>query len=81
MYTNVVFHISCLNRSFMNPCEPFRIPDYLYDQVEEFEALFNVSSSSSYQRILDNYPDPTCENLYEYVAISIFNMFLFIKQK
>ncbi|XP_060090251.1 E3 ubiquitin-protein ligase TTC3 [Heteronotia binoei] len=54
--------------SFMNPCEPFRIPDYLYDQVEEFEALFNVSSSSSYQRMLDNYPDTTCENLYDYFS-------------
>ncbi|XP_054829131.1 E3 ubiquitin-protein ligase TTC3 [Eublepharis macularius] len=52
--------------SFMNPSEPFRIPDYLYDQVEEFEALFNVSSGSSYHRMLDNYPDPTCENLYDY---------------
>ncbi|XP_048351643.1 E3 ubiquitin-protein ligase TTC3 isoform X2 [Sphaerodactylus townsendi] len=51
--------------SFMNPCEPFRIPDDLYDQVEEFEALFSVSSSSSYQRMLDNYPDSTCENLYD----------------
>ncbi|KAL8190532.1 UNVERIFIED_CONTAM: hypothetical protein K2H54_055395 [Gekko kuhli] len=54
--------------SFMNPCEPFRIPDYLYDQVEEFEALFSVTSSSSYQRMLDNYPDPTCENLYDYFS-------------
>nr|XP_056714474.1 E3 ubiquitin-protein ligase TTC3 [Euleptes europaea] len=54
--------------SFMNPCEPFRIPDYLYDQVEEFEALFNVSSSSNYQRMLDNYPNPTCENLYDYFS-------------
>lgn len=59
----------------MNPSEPFRVPDYLSDQVEEFETLFNVSSSSSYQRILDNYPDPTCENLYEYVTISSFNNF------
>ncbi|XP_066477268.1 E3 ubiquitin-protein ligase TTC3 isoform X2 [Tiliqua scincoides] len=54
--------------SFMNPYEPFRIPDGLYDQVEMFEALYDVSSSSSYQRILDNYPDPTCENLYDYFA-------------
>ncbi|XP_077198783.1 E3 ubiquitin-protein ligase TTC3 [Paroedura picta] len=54
--------------SYMNPCEPFRIPDYLYDQVGEFEAFFNVSSSSGYQRMLDNYPDPTCENLYDYFS-------------
>ncbi|KAJ6662441.1 hypothetical protein lerEdw1_011854 [Lerista edwardsae] len=54
--------------SFLNPSEPFRIPDGLYDQVEMFEALYNVSSRSSYQRILDNYPDPTCENLYDYFA-------------
>lgn len=67
--------ISCLfNRSFMDPSEPFRIPDDICDQVAEFEALYNnnTSSSSTYQRTLDNYPDPTYESLYEYVAISTF---------
>ncbi|XP_042315992.1 E3 ubiquitin-protein ligase TTC3 isoform X2 [Sceloporus undulatus] len=55
--------------SFMNSHEPFRIPDSLHEQVEIFEALNNnVSSSSSYQRILDNYPNPTCESLYDYFS-------------
>ncbi|XP_067401360.1 E3 ubiquitin-protein ligase TTC3 isoform X2 [Emydura macquarii macquarii] len=56
-------------RSFMNPGEPFIIPEYLRDQVEEFEALYdNVSDSNSYQRLLDNNPDPTCESLYDYFS-------------
>ncbi|KAM9173360.1 E3 ubiquitin-protein ligase TTC3 isoform 2-T4 [Pangshura tecta] len=55
--------------SFMNPGEPFIIPEYLRDQVEEFEALYdNVSDTNDYQRLLDNNPDPTCENLYDYFA-------------
>ncbi|XP_075767908.1 E3 ubiquitin-protein ligase TTC3 isoform X1 [Pelodiscus sinensis] len=55
--------------SFMNPGEPFIIPEYLRDQVEEFEALFdNVSDSNNYQRLLDNNPDPTCESLYYYFS-------------
>ncbi|XP_044298146.1 E3 ubiquitin-protein ligase TTC3 isoform X3 [Varanus komodoensis] len=56
-------------RSFMNLHEPFRIPDGLHEQVEIFEALYNnASSSSDYQSILDNYPDPTCESLYDYFS-------------
>ncbi|EMP27852.1 E3 ubiquitin-protein ligase TTC3 [Chelonia mydas] len=56
-------------RSFMNPGEPFIVPEYLRDQVEEFEALYdNVSDSNNYQRLLDNNPDPTCESLYEYFS-------------
>ncbi|XP_013911713.1 PREDICTED: E3 ubiquitin-protein ligase TTC3 isoform X2 [Thamnophis sirtalis] len=55
--------------SFMNPHEPFRIPDDLQEQVMMFEALYNTASSNnSYQRILDNYPDPTCESLYDYFS-------------
>ncbi|XP_062833223.1 E3 ubiquitin-protein ligase TTC3 isoform X3 [Anolis carolinensis] len=54
---------------YMNSHEPFRIPDSLHDQVEIFESLYNNGpSSSSYQRILDNYPDPTCESLYDYFS-------------
>ncbi|CAI5772569.1 E3 ubiquitin-protein ligase TTC3 isoform X1 [Podarcis lilfordi] len=54
---------------FMNPRDPFRIPDGLNEQVAIFEALYNnFSSGSSYQRILDNYPDPTCESLYDYFS-------------
>ncbi|XP_070800411.1 E3 ubiquitin-protein ligase TTC3 isoform X2 [Pituophis catenifer annectens] len=55
--------------SFMNPHEPFRIPDDLHEQVMIFEALYNTASSNnSYQTILDNYPDPTCESLYDYFS-------------
>ncbi|KAM3837204.1 E3 ubiquitin-protein ligase TTC3 isoform 3-T3 [Vipera latastei] len=55
--------------SFMNPHEPFRIPDDLHEQVMIFEALYNTASSNNgYQRILDNYPDPTCESLYDYFS-------------
>ncbi|XP_060626325.2 E3 ubiquitin-protein ligase TTC3 [Anolis sagrei] len=54
---------------YMNSHEPFRIPDSLHDQVEIFESLYNNGpSSSSYQRILDNYPDPSRESLYEYFS-------------
>ncbi|NXA51181.1 TTC3 ligase, partial [Nothocercus julius] len=49
---------------FMNPYEPFVIPDYL--QMEDFEALCEVSNSNSYQSLLDNNLDPTCESLYDY---------------
>ncbi|KAM6448322.1 E3 ubiquitin-protein ligase TTC3 isoform 2-T4 [Liasis olivaceus] len=55
--------------SFMNPHEPFRIPDGLHEQVMIFEALYNTASSNnSYQRFLDHYPDPTCESLYDYFS-------------
>ncbi|KAF7251067.1 E3 ubiquitin-protein ligase TTC3, partial [Varanus komodoensis] len=67
----------------MNLHEPFRIPDGLHEQVEIFEALYNnASSSSDYQSILDNYPDPTCESFYfsqileEYGPMEIDNQLL-----
>uniref|UniRef100_A0A670KA14 RING-type E3 ubiquitin transferase n=1 Tax=Podarcis muralis TaxID=64176 RepID=A0A670KA14_PODMU len=61
--------VLCLPNSFMNPRDPFRIPDGLNEHVAIFEALYNnFSSGSSYQRILDNYPDPTCESLYDYFS-------------
>ncbi|XP_039243251.1 E3 ubiquitin-protein ligase TTC3 [Pipra filicauda] len=41
--------------------EPFLIPEYLQKQLEEFEALYEVSNSNSY-----NNPDPISESLYEY---------------
>ncbi|NWH57754.1 TTC3 ligase, partial [Geococcyx californianus] len=47
---------------------PFVIPEYLRGQLEEFEALYDISNSNSYQRPLDNYPDQTCESLYEYFS-------------
>ncbi|NWI54549.1 TTC3 ligase, partial [Calyptomena viridis] len=42
---------------------PFVIPEYLQEQLEEFEALYQVSNSNNY-----NNPDPVCENLYEYFS-------------
>ncbi|XP_075288176.1 E3 ubiquitin-protein ligase TTC3 isoform X3 [Opisthocomus hoazin] len=51
---------------FTNSYEPFVIPEYLRGQLEEFEALCDISNSNSYQSILDNNPDQTCESLYEY---------------
>ncbi|XP_063249276.1 E3 ubiquitin-protein ligase TTC3 isoform X5 [Prinia subflava] len=56
-----------LYRDFPN--EPFAIPEYLQDQLEEFEALYNVSNSNNYQmNNNNNTPDPICENLYEYFS-------------
>ncbi|KAM6382779.1 E3 ubiquitin-protein ligase TTC3 isoform 7-T8 [Alca torda] len=52
---------------FTNFYEPFVIPEYLRGQIEEFEALYDVSNSNSYQR-LSNIPDQTCESLYEYFS-------------
>ncbi|KAJ7398929.1 hypothetical protein BTVI_120287 [Pitangus sulphuratus] len=43
--------------------EPFVIPEYLQEQLEEFEALYEVSNSNSY-----NNPDPICEYLYGYFS-------------
>ncbi|NXB64029.1 TTC3 ligase, partial [Struthidea cinerea] len=43
---------------------PFVIPEYLREQLEEFEALYNVPNSNNYQ--MNNIPDPICENLYDY---------------
>ncbi|NXT33840.1 TTC3 ligase, partial [Pelecanoides urinatrix] len=47
---------------------PFVIPEYLRGQLEEFEALCDVSNSNSYQRLFDNNADQTCESLYEYFS-------------
>ncbi|NXH30545.1 TTC3 ligase, partial [Myiagra hebetior] len=45
---------------------PFVIPEYLQEQLEEFEALYNVSNSNNYQ--MNNNPDPISENLYDYFS-------------
>ncbi|NXK42053.1 TTC3 ligase, partial [Piprites chloris] len=42
---------------------PFVIPEYLQEQLEQFEALYEVSNSNSY-----NNPDTICENLYGYFS-------------
>ncbi|NWW42068.1 TTC3 ligase, partial [Panurus biarmicus] len=49
---------------------PFVIPEYLQEQLEEFEALYNVSNSNNYQIINNNNnnADPICENLYDYFS-------------
>ncbi|PKU32740.1 hypothetical protein llap_16958 [Limosa lapponica baueri] len=53
-------------RDFTNSNEPFVIPEYLRGQLEEFEALREISNSNSYQRLSDSIPHQTCESLYEY---------------
>ncbi|NXD58875.1 TTC3 ligase, partial [Corvus moneduloides] len=45
---------------------PFVIPEYLQEQLAEFEALYNVSNSNNYQ--INNNPDPISENLYDYFS-------------
>ncbi|NXQ30631.1 TTC3 ligase, partial [Alaudala cheleensis] len=48
---------------------PFVIPEYLQEQLEEFEALYNVSDSNNYQiNNNGNNADPICENLYDYFS-------------
>ncbi|NXP07195.1 TTC3 ligase, partial [Thinocorus orbignyianus] len=47
---------------------PFVIPEYLQGQLEEFEALREISHCNSYQRLSDNTPHQTCESLYEYFS-------------
>ncbi|NXY38336.1 TTC3 ligase, partial [Pomatorhinus ruficollis] len=48
---------------------PFAIPEDLQEQLEEFEALYNVSSSNSYQiNNNNNNPDPISESLYDYFS-------------
>ncbi|NXD26730.1 TTC3 ligase, partial [Spelaeornis formosus] len=49
---------------------PFVIPEYLQEQLEEFEALYNVSNSDNYQinNNNNNNPDPISENLYNYFS-------------
>ncbi|NXI22975.1 TTC3 ligase, partial [Sterrhoptilus dennistouni] len=50
---------------------PFAIPEDLQEQLEEFEALYNVSNSNNYEIINNNNnnnPDPICENLYDYFS-------------
>ncbi|NXG56017.1 TTC3 ligase, partial [Hemiprocne comata] len=47
---------------------PFGIPEYLRGQLDEFEALYDISNSNSYQRLLDNNPDRTSQSLYEYFS-------------
>ncbi|XP_069058647.1 E3 ubiquitin-protein ligase TTC3-like isoform X3 [Pleurodeles waltl] len=62
-------HIFTVENSlmFLNSNEPFAVPESLRNQVDEFESLYEgVSSSSAYQRLIDNKADLTRESLYEY---------------
>lgn len=48
--------------------DPFSVPDYLKEQVAEFEGQYvNPGHFKHYKRFLDNDPDPTKESLYEWV--------------
>ncbi|XP_072792022.1 E3 ubiquitin-protein ligase TTC3 isoform X4 [Taeniopygia guttata] len=55
-----------LYRDFPN--EPFAIPEHLQEQLEEFEARYNISNSNNYQINNNNYADPISENLYDYFS-------------
>ncbi|XP_054484400.2 E3 ubiquitin-protein ligase TTC3 isoform X3 [Agelaius phoeniceus] len=54
-----------LYRDFPNE-NPFVIPEYLQEQLEEFEANYNIANSNNYQ--MNNNPDPISENLYDYFS-------------
>ncbi|NXP67377.1 TTC3 ligase, partial [Chloropsis cyanopogon] len=47
---------------------PFVIPEYLQEQLEEFETRYNSSNSNNYQINNNNNPDPVSENLYDYFS-------------
>ncbi|NXG99087.1 TTC3 ligase, partial [Loxia leucoptera] len=48
---------------------PFVIPEYLQEQLEEFESRYNISNSNNYQlNNNNNNPDPISENLYDYFS-------------
>ncbi|XP_036603868.1 E3 ubiquitin-protein ligase TTC3 [Trichosurus vulpecula] len=53
-----------------NSYDPFVVPDYLRDEVEEFEALYekNSSNNCNYQKLLDSNLDPKYEPLYDYFS-------------
>ncbi|KAM3677909.1 E3 ubiquitin-protein ligase TTC3 isoform 1-T1 [Ammospiza maritima maritima] len=54
-------------RDFPNE-NPFVVPEHLQDQLEEFEARYNIANSNNYQ-INNNYnPEPISENLYDYFS-------------
>ncbi|XP_078265780.1 E3 ubiquitin-protein ligase TTC3 isoform X2 [Rhinoraja longicauda] len=55
------------NLVHMNFADDFTVPSHLYQQIDEFEDMYNdISIGSHYQRLLDNNPDPTRESLYDY---------------
>ncbi|XP_019728437.1 E3 ubiquitin-protein ligase TTC3 isoform X3 [Hippocampus comes] len=56
-------------RYFLDPDEPFSIPHHLRTPIAQFEEqYYGTGRTREAQRILDNNPDFTVENLYEYFA-------------
>ncbi|XP_061905066.1 E3 ubiquitin-protein ligase TTC3 isoform X2 [Entelurus aequoreus] len=54
---------------YLQPSEPFRIPSHLQAEVAEFEDQYNgPSHKTDLKKLLDNNPDPTEENMYDYFA-------------
>ncbi|NXP96232.1 TTC3 ligase, partial [Passerina amoena] len=47
---------------------PFVIPEYLQEQLEEFEVRYNIANSNNYQMNNNNNPDAISENLYDYFS-------------
>ncbi|XP_030919922.1 E3 ubiquitin-protein ligase TTC3 [Geospiza fortis] len=56
-----------LYKDFPNE-NPFVIPEYLQEQLEEFEARYNIANSKDYQMNNNDNPDPISENLYDYFS-------------
>lgn len=55
-----------VSRMLLHGGDPFSVPDFLREQVAEFEGQYvNPGSSNRYKKYLDNDPDPTKESLYE----------------
>lgn len=58
--------LTSVSRRLLHGGDPFSVPDYLREQVAEFEGQYvNPGYSNYYKRFLDNNPDPTKESLYE----------------
>lgn len=50
----------------LHAVDPFSVPDYLREQVAEFERQYvNPGSLNCYRRVMENDPDQTKESLYE----------------
>ncbi|OXB68617.1 hypothetical protein ASZ78_014264 [Callipepla squamata] len=69
-FFDITGYRSCLNRQFQIDFayyEPCIIPEYLRRQLEEFEAVYDLSNCNSYQGLDDN-SNLTCESLYDYFS-------------
>ncbi|XP_061558238.1 E3 ubiquitin-protein ligase TTC3 isoform X2 [Phycodurus eques] len=55
--------------NFLDPDDTFSIPSYLRAPLDEFEKQYNSTRHTrDFKKILDNNPDPTQEDLYDYFA-------------